>query len=113
MKISDVTLCRRPAKNGRQELTLHFKPAVRHTETMRLIRAERLGIYVWEHPTNSAQRQHNEDVLVKAEGIRSLRVQTLINEEYGFLDKHKRKISNFSIVSSVYSKLFIFLAIVR
>jgi len=28
-------------------------------------------------------------MLIKAEGIRSIRVQSLINEEFGFLDKHK------------------------
>ena len=57
---------------------------------MKLIHTEQLGIYIWEHPANVAQQQHNEDILIKAEVIRSLRVQSLINEEYGFLDHHKR-----------------------
>lgn len=30
-------------------------------------------------------------MLLKAEAIRSIRIQSLINEEYGFLDKHKMK----------------------
>ena len=90
MKISDVTLRTRPVKDGRLALYLHFSPAIRHPETMKLIHTEQLGIYIWEHPANVAQQQHNEDILIKAEVIRSLRVQSLINEEYGFLDHHKR-----------------------
>ncbi|MBP3425077.1 MAG: site-specific integrase, partial [Alistipes sp.] len=90
MKISDVTLRTRPTKDGRLALYLHFSPAIRHPETMKLIHTEQLGIYIWEHPANVAQQQHNEDILIKAEVIRSLRVQSLINEEYGFLDHHKR-----------------------
>ena len=90
MKISDVTLRTRPTKDGRLALYLHFSPAIRHPETMKLIHTEQLGIYLWEHPANVAQQQHNEDILIKAEVIRSLRVQSLINEEYGFLDHHKR-----------------------
>ena len=90
MKISDVTLRTRPTKDGRLALYLHFIPAIRHPETMKLIHAEQLGIYIWEHPANVAQQQHNEDILIKAEVIRSLRVQSLINEEYGFIDHHKR-----------------------
>ena len=89
MKISDITIVTRPVKDGRISLHLHFSPAVRHPETMRNISNEPLGIYIWEHPANIAQQQHNEEMLIKAEGIRSVRVQSLINEEYGFLDRNK------------------------
>jgi integrase len=37
------------------------------------------------------EREYNNEMLLKAEAIRSIRVQSLINEEYGFLDKHKMK----------------------
>ena len=89
MKISDITIVTRPVKDGRLSLHLHFSPAVRHPETMRNISNEPLGIYIWERPANIAQQQHNEEMLIKAEGIRSVRVQSLINEEYGFLDRNK------------------------
>ena len=90
MKNSDITIKTRQVKDDRLSLHPHFAPAVRHPETMRHISNEPLGIYIWRHPTNIAQRRHNEEMLVKAEGIRSMRVQSLINEEYGFLDHHKR-----------------------
>ena len=34
----------------------------------------------------------NQDMLNKAEAIRCIRVQSLINEEFGFLDKNKQKV---------------------
>ena len=34
----------------------------------------------------------NQDMLNKAESIRCIRVQSLINEEFGFLDKNKQKV---------------------
>ena len=37
------------------------------------------------------EREFNNDMLNKAETIRCIRVQSLINEEFGFLDKTKQK----------------------
>lgn len=37
------------------------------------------------------EREFNNDMLNKAEAIRCIRVQSLINEEFGFLDKTKQK----------------------
>lgn len=37
------------------------------------------------------ERKFDNDMLTKAEAIRCIRVQSLINEEFGFLDKHKMK----------------------
>ena len=63
---------RRGLRKSRLALYLHFSPAIRHSETMKLIHTEQLGIYIWEHPVNVAQQQHNEDILIKADVIRSL-----------------------------------------
>ena len=52
---------------------------------------EYLGIYIYQKPENYIQRNYNEEVLLKPEGIRSIRVQSIINEEFGFLDKNKKK----------------------
>ena len=35
----------------------------------------------------------NQDMLNKAEAIRCIRVQSLINEEFGFLDKNKQNVN--------------------
>lgn len=72
-------------------LYLDFCPAIRNPETMEMSRREYLGVYIYLHPRNELQREYNNEMLLKAEAIRSIRAQSLINEEYGFLDKNKMK----------------------
>lgn len=91
MSISKVTLRRRPIKNDMESLYLDFYPAIRNPETMAMSRREYLGVYIYLRPKNEVEREYNNEMLLKAEAIRSIRVQSLINEEYGFLDKHKMK----------------------
>lgn len=88
---SKVTLRRKPISQGRQSLYLEYYPPIRDPETMKLVYKEYLGIYIYQNPQNYIQRNYNEEILLKAEGIRSIRVQAIINEEFGFLDKNKRK----------------------
>jgi integrase len=89
--VSKVTLRRKPITRGRESLYLEFYPPIRNQETMKMTYKEYLGIYIYQNPQNHIQRDYNNEVLLKAEGIRSIRVQTIINEEFGFLDKNKRK----------------------
>lgn len=91
MSVSKVTVRRRPIKNDMESLYLDFYPAIRNPETMAMSRREYLGIYIYQRPKNEVEREYNNEMLLKAEAIRSIRVQSLINEEYGFLDKHKMK----------------------
>lgn len=86
-----VTVRQRAIKNNRISLYLDYYPAVRNPETMQMSRREYLGIYIYTHPKNEMERNFNNDMLNKAEAIRCIRVQSLINEEFGFLDKHKMK----------------------
>lgn len=86
-----VTLRQREISNGRISLYLDYYPAIRHPETMRMTRREYLGIYIYSRPKNEMEREFNNDMLVKAEAIRCIRTQSLINEEFGFLDKNKMK----------------------
>ncbi len=88
---SKVTLRHKPISKGRESLYLEFYPPIRDPETMKLKYKEYLGIYIYQKPQNYIQRNYNEEILLKAEGIRSIRVQSIINEEFGFLDKNKRK----------------------
>ena len=62
-----------------------------NAETMQMTRREYLGIYLYAHPKNEMERSFNNDMLNKAEAIRCIRVQSLINEEFGFLDRTKMK----------------------
>lgn len=86
-----VTLRHVAITKGRESLYLEFYPPIRSKETMKLVTKEYLGIYVYQNPQNIMQREYNEEMLTKAEGIRSIRIQSAINEEFGFLDKHKMK----------------------
>lgn len=86
-----VSLRQRAIKNDRISLYLDFYPPVRNPETMQMSRREYLGIYIYAHPKNEMEREFNTDMLNKAEAIRCIRTQSLINEEFGFLDKTRQK----------------------
>lgn len=86
-----VTLHHVAITKGRESLYLEFYPPIRSKEMMKLVTKEYLGIYIYQNPQNLMQREYNEEMLTKAEGIRSIRIQSAINEEFGFLDKHKMK----------------------
>lgn len=84
-----VSLLRRPITNGRISLYLDFYPAIRNPETMKMTRREYLGIYIFAKPRNEMERDFNRQMLEKAEAIRCLRVTSLINEKFDFLDREK------------------------
>lgn len=86
-----VSLLKRPITNGRMSLYLDFYPAIRNLETMQMTRREYLGIYIFAKPRNDFKRDFNNQMMEKAEAIRCLRVTSLINEQFGFLDHHKMK----------------------
>ncbi len=86
-----VSLLRRPITNGRISLYLDFYPAIRNPETMKMTRREYLGIYIYAKPANDIERNFNRQMLEKAEAIRCLRVTSLINEKFDFLDHDKMR----------------------
>ena len=89
---TNVTLRQKPLRNDRISLYLDYYQAIRNPYTMKMSRREFLGIYIYAKPKNEQQRMFNQDMLNKAEAIRCIRVQSLINEEFGFLDKNKQKV---------------------
>ena len=52
-----------------EERTANY-PGYRDESTMKVIRHESLGIYIYANPTNAQQKQYNEIILSKAEAIR-------------------------------------------
>jgi len=76
---------------AKESLYLDFYPPIRDPFTMRMTRRESLGIYIYAKPKNEMEREFNQEMIMKGEVIRGLRVQSLINEEFGFLDKNKKK----------------------
>lgn len=75
-----VMLRQRAIRNGRISLYLDYYPAVRNPETMQMSRREYLGIYIYAHPKNEMEREFNMDMLNKAEAIRCICVQLIVNE---------------------------------
>lgn len=86
-----VTLRQRPIRNGRISLYLDYYPAVRNPKTMQLSRREYLGFYIYATPKNAIELDYNNEILAKAELIRCRRQEAVINEEFGFMDKHKMR----------------------
>ena len=58
---------------------------------MKMTRREYLGIYIYAKPANDIERNFNRQMLEKAEAIRCLRVTSLINEKFDFLDHDKMR----------------------
>ena len=86
-----VTLRTRKCKNGMLSYYLDYYPAFRDMETKKSIRHESLGIYVYEKPKNNIQRRMNREMAEKAETIRCMRYESIINERFGLYDKAHKK----------------------
>ena len=84
MKQTKVTLRSRPISQNRRSLYLDYYPPIRTAE-MKMSRRQSLGIYIFEKPRNSMQKQHNEEMLAKAELIRCYRVSELINHNIDYI----------------------------
>ena len=84
-----VTVRKRPIKNGQASLYLDFYPPIRNPKTGRLSRREYLGFYIYTNPTEKFQQEYNRSMLQKAELVKCRRTESIINEEFGFLDRSK------------------------
>ena len=84
-----VTLRTRPIKNGMLSYYLDFYPGYRDVVTMKTIRHESLGIYIYADPQNKREKDFNERMTEKAEAIRCRRFESVVNEKYDFFDKSK------------------------
>ena len=84
-----VTLRTRPLKNRMLSFYLDYYPGYRDKETMKVIRHESLGIYVYANPRNKREQNFNEVMTEKAEAIRCRRFESVVNERYDFFDRYK------------------------
>ncbi len=89
MGSTKVTLRRREYPSGKVSLYLDFYPGIKNPKTGIESRREYLGIYIMKSPRTAAERKINAAKLKQAEAIRAQRELSLINEQYGFLDKTK------------------------
>ena len=86
-----VTLRKRPLPSGKITLYLDYYPAIRNPRTMEMSRREYLGIYLINKPRTPEERSINVEKLRQAEAIRAQRELSIINEQFGFIDKAKQK----------------------
>lgn len=93
MSSTKVTLRKREYPSGKVALYLDFYPAIRNPRTMQMSRRGYLGIYLIKSPRTVANRRANAMKLKQAEAIRTEREISIINEQYGFLDKTKGRMS--------------------
>ena len=87
-----VTLRTRKIKNGTQlSFYLDYYPGYRDAASMKVLRHESLGIYIFAKPRNQREREYNERMTEKAEALRCRRYESIVNERYDFFDKEKQK----------------------
>jgi integrase len=91
MTATKVTLRKRELPSGKITLYLDFYPPIRNPRTMEMSRREYLGIHLSKNPRTPAERSINTEKQKQAEAIRAQRELSLINEQYGFIDKAKQK----------------------
>ena len=87
-----VSLRTRKIKDGRiLSYYLDYYPGYRDESTMKVIRYESLGIYIYTKPKNQMEQKHNLNLTARAEAIRCRRFEAIVNERYDFFGKEKMK----------------------
>lgn len=87
-----VSLRTRKIKKGTWlSFYLDYYPGFRDESTMKVVRHESLGIYIYAKPKNQRERDYNERMTEKAEALRCRRYESIVNERYDFFDRDKQK----------------------
>jgi len=87
--MTKVTLRLRQVKNNKEMsyYYLDFYPPVFNPMTRKTRRHEYLNFSVYNNPQNKLQREHNDDIRMRAEAMRSRRELEIINMEYNIFDQ--------------------------
>ncbi|OKL39536.1 tyrosine-type recombinase/integrase [Pontibacter flavimaris] len=85
--MSKVKLRSKAISGGRQTLYLDYYPPIPNPETGKLTRREFLGMYTYDKPKTTADKEYNKLTLELAEGIKAKRQVEVNNKRYGFLAK--------------------------
>ena len=68
-----------------------FILSYRDESTMKVIRHESLGIYIYAKPKNQMEKKYNLNLMARAEAIRCRSFEAIVNKRYDFFDKEKMK----------------------
>ena len=80
-----VSLRTRKIKDGHMlSYYLDYYPGYRDESTMKVIRHESLGIYIYAKPKNQTEQKYNLNLTARAEAIRCRRFEAIVNERYDF-----------------------------
>ena len=75
-----VSLRTRKIKDGRMlSYYLDYYPGYRDESTMKVIRHESLGIYIYAKPKNQTEQKYNLSLTANAEAIRCRRFEYIVN----------------------------------
>lgn len=86
-----VTIRKKKITGQRYSLYLDFYPAIRIPDTNKTTRRYFLNIYIYANPKSFIERNHNKEILTKAEAIRCRVTEQIINDKYEFYDKEIEK----------------------
>ena len=68
---------------------LDYYPGYRDESTMKVMRHESLGIYIYAKPKSQREKDYNDRMREKAEALRCRRYESIVNERYDFFDRDK------------------------
>ena len=80
-----------PIKGKEKSEVLDYYPGYRDESTMKVIRHESLGIYIYAKSKKQMEQKHNLNLTARAEAILCRRFEAIVNERYDFFDKEKTK----------------------
>ena len=89
--ITKVTLRQEKLRSGKLSLFLDYYPPIWNPHIKKMSRREFLGLYLYAEPKDKFEVDYNEEIMLKARGIRAKRELAIINEEFGFLDRSKKE----------------------
>ena len=89
--ITKVTLRQEKLRSGKLSLYLDYYPPIWNPHIKKMSRREFLGLYLIGSPKDKFELDYNEEIMLKARGIRATRELAIINEEFGFLDRTKKQ----------------------
>ena len=90
-KTENPTQKQESTKGKEENEVLDHYPDYRDESTMKVIRHESLGIYIYAKPKNQTEQKYNLNLTARAEAIRCRRFEAIVNERYDFFDKEKMK----------------------
>lgn len=87
MKATRVKIRKRKISDGRSSLYLDYYPGVFDRIKKKMIRHETLYIYVYDHPSTDADRQHNDEMMEIARQVRTKRMIDISSAYHGITKK--------------------------